>query len=165
MESVQDKHYLLRKKKLLKGSQLFLDEDLTGKQQEERREEVEKVRAARNEGKRAWLYNGKAIIAVFRPHGKTGQQENNKEKTSNSIIGRKTTGSTQMKRGEDSNLSFACQTAQQSNPTQVYLSLVCWNYRGYPSRRGPWIGPIAEGRDIICLTKTHEHDGCKTQII
>ena len=24
--------------------------------------------------------------------------------------------------------------------------------------------PITEGRDIICLTKTHEHDGCKTLV-
>lgn len=57
-----------------------------------------------------------------------------------------------------------CQTAQQSNPTQVYLSLVCWNCRGYPQRRGPGLGPIVEGRDIICLTETHKHDGCKTPV-
>lgn len=36
-----------------------------------------------------------------------------------------------------------------------------WNCGGYPSRRGPGLGPIVEGRDIICLTETHEHDGCK----
>lgn len=48
MASVQDKHYLLSKKKLLKGLHLFLDEDLTSKPQEERREEVEKIRVARN---------------------------------------------------------------------------------------------------------------------
>ena len=36
------------------------------------------------------------------------------------------------------------------------------NCRGYPWRRGPRIGPIAERRDIICLTETHEHDGFKT---
>ena len=95
----------------MKGSHFFLDEDLTSKQQEERREEVEKVRAARNEGKRAWLYNSKAVIAVFGPHGKTGQQADNEEKTSNSIIGRKTIGSTCMKRGKDSNSNLVCQTA------------------------------------------------------
>ena len=41
------------------------------------------------------------------------------------------------------------------------LSLVCWNYRGYPWRRGPRLGPIAEDRDIVCLIETHEHEGCK----
>lgn len=67
MVSVQDKHHILGKKRLLKGSHFFLDGDLTNKHQEERREEVEKIRATRNEGKRAWLYNGKAIIVVFGP--------------------------------------------------------------------------------------------------
>jgi len=95
----------------LKSSHLFLDKYLTNKKQEERREEVEKIRAARNKGKRAWLYNGKAIIAMFGPHGKVGQQFGSNEKTVNSIIGRKTTGSTWMKRGEDSNLSLVCQAA------------------------------------------------------
>ena len=85
--------------------------DLTSKQQEERREEVEKNKVARNEGKGAWLYNGKAVIAVFGPHGKTWQQADNKEKIGNSMIGRKTTRSTWMKRGEDSNSSLVCQTA------------------------------------------------------
>ena len=110
MASVQEKHHLLSKKKLLKGSHFFLDEDLTSKQQEERREEVEKVRATRNEGKRACLYNGRAVIAVFRPHGKVGQQVDNEQKAGKSIIGRKATGSTWMKRGEDSNSSLVCQT-------------------------------------------------------
>lgn len=32
---------------------------------------------------------------------------------------------------------------------------------GYPWRRGPGLGPIAEDKDIICLTETHEHDACK----
>lgn len=75
------------------------------------------------------------------------------------MIGRKTRRSTWMKRGEESNLSLMCQTVQQSNPTQ---GLACWNYRGYPWKRGPVLGPIVEGRDIICLMETHEHDGCKT---
>lgn len=109
MVSVQDKHYLLSKKKLLKGSHYFLDEDLTSKQQEVRREEVEKIRATRNEGKRAWLYNGKVVIAMFRPHGKAGQQFGSKEKPINSIIGRKTMRSRWMKRGEGSNLSLVYQ--------------------------------------------------------
>ena len=30
--------------------------------------------------------------------------------------------------------------------------------------RGPGLGPIVEGRDIIYLTKTHENDGCKTLV-
>lgn len=84
-----NKHYFLSKKKLLKGSHFFSDEDLTSKQQEVRREEVEKIRATRNEGKRAWLYNGKAVIAIFAPHGKAGQQFGSKEKPVNSIIRRK----------------------------------------------------------------------------
>ena len=111
METVQDKHQLLRKKKLLKGSHFFLDEDLTIKQQEERREEVKKIRAAINEGKRAWLYNGKVVIAVFGTHDKIGQQADGKEKIENSIIGRKTTRATWMERGKDSKLSLMCQTA------------------------------------------------------
>lgn len=74
MASVQDKDYLVRKNKLLKGSHFFLDEDLTSKQQEERTKEVEKIREARNKGKRACLYNGKAIIAMFGPHVKAGKQ-------------------------------------------------------------------------------------------
>ena len=58
----------------MKGPHFFLDDDLTSKQQERRREEVEKNRAARNEGKRAWLYNGKVVIAMFGPHDKAGHQ-------------------------------------------------------------------------------------------
>ena len=80
MANVQEKRQLLGKKKLLKGSHFFLDEDLTKKQQDERRDEVEKIRAARNEGKRAWLYNGKVVIAVFGPPDKSGQQADSKEK-------------------------------------------------------------------------------------
>ena len=26
------------------------------------------------------------------------------------------------------------------------------------------MGPIAEGKDIICLIETHEHEGCKTPL-
>lgn len=164
MASMQEKHHILSKNKLLKSSHFYLDEYLTNEQQEERREEVDKIRDIRNEWKMTQLYNGKTIIVVFGPQGKTKQQAGNKEQTKNSIIGRKTTISTWMKRGEDSNLGLICQTVQQSNPTQVYLSLFCWNCRGYPQRRGPGLGPITEGRDIICLTKTHEHDSCKKPV-
>ena len=111
MATVQDKHHLLRKNKLLKGSRFFLDEDLNSKQQEERREEVKKIRATRNEGKKAWLYNGKVVIVVFWTRDKTRQQSGSEEKTENSIIGRKKTRATWMKRGEDSNLSLMCQTS------------------------------------------------------
>ena len=72
---------------------------------------MEKIRTARNEGKRAWLYNGKVVVAVFGPPGKIGQQDVSKEKIDNSIIGTKTIRATWMKRGEDSSLSLMCQTA------------------------------------------------------
>ena len=63
MLSVRDKDIILSKKHLLKGSQFFLEEYLTVRQQEERRNEMTKVRATRDEGKRTWIYKGKAVIA------------------------------------------------------------------------------------------------------
>jgi len=39
--------------------------------------------------------------------------------------------------------------------------MVSWNCRGYPWRRGPGLGSIAEGKDIIALMETHEHEGCR----
>lgn len=68
MSSVHDKQDILRKKQLLRGSCFFLDEDLTIRQQEERREEMKKLRAVRDDGKRAWLYKAKVVIAFFDPH-------------------------------------------------------------------------------------------------
>ena len=56
MESARDKQTLLIKKHLLKGSRFFPEKDLTITQQEERKKELSKVRAAKDEGKRAWLY-------------------------------------------------------------------------------------------------------------
>ena len=56
------------------------------------------------------MYNGKAIISVFGPPGKSGQQADSKEKIENSIIETKTTREAWTKRGEDSNLSLMCQT-------------------------------------------------------
>ena len=53
MSSIREKQILLGKKQLLRGSHFFLDEDLTIRQQEERREDLSKVRASRDEGKRA----------------------------------------------------------------------------------------------------------------
>ncbi|KAH9307610.1 hypothetical protein KI387_035521, partial [Taxus chinensis] len=41
------------------------------------------------------------------------------------------------------------------------MHIVSWNCRGYPWRRGPGLGPIVEGKDIIILMETHEHEGCK----
>ena len=78
ISSTHDKQILLSKKQLLRGSLFFLEEDLTIRQQEEIREEMSKVRAARDEGKRAWLYKGKAVIAFFGPP-KTKQQSGNQE--------------------------------------------------------------------------------------
>jgi hypothetical protein len=74
MSSIRDKQVLLGKKQLLRGSRFFLDEDLTIRQQEERREKMSKVRTARDEGKRAWLFKGKVVIAFFGPHSKTGHK-------------------------------------------------------------------------------------------
>jgi hypothetical protein len=71
MSSIRDKQILLGKKQLLRGSRFFLDEDLTIRQQEEIKEELLKVREARDEGKRAWLFKGKVVIAFFGSHSKT----------------------------------------------------------------------------------------------
>jgi hypothetical protein len=43
MSSIRDKQILLGKKQLLRGSRFFLDEDLTNRRQEERREEMSKL--------------------------------------------------------------------------------------------------------------------------
>lgn len=51
LEKLEDKSVLLRNKRFLKGTQIYLDEDLTITQQEERRKEWEKVKTARSEGK------------------------------------------------------------------------------------------------------------------
>ena len=40
MPSLRDKYIILNKKHVLRGSRFFLEEDLTVKQQEERREEI-----------------------------------------------------------------------------------------------------------------------------
>ena len=71
MPSLHDKGMILTKKKILRGSRFFLEEDLIVRQQEERRDEMTKVRAARDERKRAWIYKGKAVIAQFGPPSKT----------------------------------------------------------------------------------------------
>ncbi len=70
MPSLRDKYIILSKKHLLRGSRFFLEEDLTVKQHEERREEILKIRETRDEGKRAWIYKGKVVIARFGPPSK-----------------------------------------------------------------------------------------------
>ena len=64
------------------------------RQQVERRMEMEKIRTARNEGKRAWMFKGKAIIAHFGHHSNEGQQEGNKGATTNTLACSDTTRST-----------------------------------------------------------------------
>ena len=43
------------------------------------------VRATRDDGKRAWIYKGKTMIAQFGPPSKIGKQDDNKEETTNSL--------------------------------------------------------------------------------
>jgi hypothetical protein len=52
MPNLCDKEIILSRKQFLRGSRFFLEEDLTVRQQEERRDEMTKVRAARDEGKK-----------------------------------------------------------------------------------------------------------------
>ena len=54
-------------------------------QKEERKKELSKLRATRNEGKRAWLYKGKVVIVVFGPPSKARQQNNNQEVIANPL--------------------------------------------------------------------------------
>ena len=49
----------------------------------------------------------------------------------------------------------------ESRPPQAHLSMVIQICRGYPWRRGPSLGPIVEGMDIIVLLEMHEHEVCK----
>jgi hypothetical protein len=109
MSSIREKQILLGKKQLLRGSRFFLDEDLTIRQQEETREELSKVRAARDEGKRAWLFKGKVVIAFFSPLSKTGQQVGSQKETTISLAGKYETRLVQTNRGEDSTLSLVDQ--------------------------------------------------------
>ena len=50
MPTLRDKYIILSKKHLSRGSRFFLEEDLIVRKQEERREEMSKVRAAREHG-------------------------------------------------------------------------------------------------------------------
>ena len=60
MRSTGDKNNIFSKRKFHRGTQIYLDDDLTVTQQEEWRKEWEKVKTERENGKWAWLQNGKA---------------------------------------------------------------------------------------------------------
>jgi hypothetical protein len=109
MSSIRDKQILLGKKQLLRSPHFFLDEDLTIRQQEERKEELLKVRATRDEGKRAWLFKGKSVIVFFSSHSKTGQQVGSQEETTILLAGKYATRPVGTNRGEDSTLSLVDQ--------------------------------------------------------
>ena len=79
-------------------------------QQEERKKELSKVRATRDEGKRAWLYKGKTVIAVFGPPSKARQQNNNQEVIANSLAENIAARLRWANRGVDSTLSLVCQS-------------------------------------------------------
>ena len=59
MRSTGDKNNIFSKRKFLRGTHIYLDDDLTLTQQEERRKEWENVKTTRENGKWAWLQNGK----------------------------------------------------------------------------------------------------------
>ena len=115
MSSTHAKQILPSNKQLLRGSLFFLEEDLTIRQQEERREEMSKVRATRDERKMAWLYKGKEVIAFFGPP-ETKQQGDNQERSTNSLVEKYKTKTTCAKRGEDS-------TFESSMPKQIAVKL------------------------------------------
>jgi hypothetical protein len=109
MPNLRDKDIILSRKQLLRGSRFYLEEDLTVRHQEERRDETKKVRAARDEGKRAWIYKGKVVIAQFGPPSKTRQQNDNKEEAANSSARNEEARSVWESRDKDSTMSLSCQ--------------------------------------------------------
>ena len=62
MSSTDHKYYILSKTSSLKGTRIFINEDLIPEGQSELRKEVQKVNDARKEGKWAIIRNRKAII-------------------------------------------------------------------------------------------------------
>lgn len=62
LRSIEDKSKILRNRGLLKGTCIYLDQDLTFTQQEEKRKEWEKIKSTRERGNWAWLKNGKAQV-------------------------------------------------------------------------------------------------------
>jgi len=125
MPRLRDKYIILSKKQLLRVSCSFLEEDLTVRQQEEMREEMSKVRETRDEGKRAWIYKGKVVIAHFGPPCKTGKQDDNKEKAKNSLARNQEARLVWASRDKDSTVSLACQNkiAIKSYPSFLKISL------------------------------------------
>lgn len=63
LRNLEDKNRILKNRGLLRGTHIYLDEDLTFEQQEEQRKEWEKVKKAKNEAKWTWLKNEKAQIS------------------------------------------------------------------------------------------------------
>jgi hypothetical protein len=63
LRNIEDKNMILRNRGLLRGTCIYLDEDLTLAQQEKQRKEWEKVKTTRNEGKWEWLKNERAQIS------------------------------------------------------------------------------------------------------
>ena len=70
MRNIGDKNNIFSKRKFLRGTHIYLDDDLTIIQKEERRKEWEKVKTARENGKWARLQNGKAQISDRITHNK-----------------------------------------------------------------------------------------------
>lgn len=63
LKSIEDKMDILKNIGLLQGAHIYLDDELTPKQQDERRKEWEKVKSERDVGKWAWLKNGKVQVS------------------------------------------------------------------------------------------------------
>ena len=62
MSSIDHKHDILSKTSSLKGTGIFINEDLIPEDKAELRKEVQKVKEARKEGKWAIIRNRKAFI-------------------------------------------------------------------------------------------------------
>jgi len=62
LSSIDHKYDILNKTSSLKGTGIFINEDLILEDQEELRKEVQKVKEARKEGKWAIIRNRKVVI-------------------------------------------------------------------------------------------------------
>jgi len=62
---------------------------------------MSKVRVARDEGIRAWLFKGKTVIPSFGPHSKTRQHVGSQEAIVDSLAGTYATRPVWENRGED----------------------------------------------------------------
>eukprot|EP00249_Psilotum_nudum_P011352 c23120_g2_i1 orf=1058-1534(+) len=58
----QERAKALRKRAALKGTSMFIEEDLTPQQQQERRQLVIQMKQARQEGKWAVIWNGRLVV-------------------------------------------------------------------------------------------------------